>query len=32
MNQKSKKYSKKNFGILWESLRVIVSVCECVCV
>ena len=30
MNQKSKKYSQKTVGILLESLRVIVSMCECV--
>ena len=32
MNRKSKKYSKKTVGILSESLCVIVSVWECVCV
>ena len=30
MNQKSKKYSQKNVGILKEYLRVIVSVWACV--
>ena len=32
MNRKSKKYSQKTVGILYDSLRVVVSVCVCVCV
>ena len=30
MNRKSKKYSQKTVGILYESLSVIVNVWECV--
>ena len=32
MNRKSKKYSKKTVGILYDSLRVVVSVWVCECV